>query len=123
MYFALVLLHKTTVLLSILGFFARGIGHIFNQNWVSKKPVKILPHVVDTLLIVSAVGIVFVTGFSFSDPWIVAKILGLIAYIGFGLMAFRFAKTRTQKAIYWLLALVVLFYVVAVAVHKVAWPF
>lgn len=123
MYFGLVLLHKVAVLLSIVGFFGRGIGHIFNQNWVNKKPVKILPHVVDTLLILSAVGIVLVTGFSFSDPWIVAKILGLIAYIGLGLMAFRFAKTRGQKGLYWLLALIVLFYIVAVAVHKVVWPF
>ncbi|HEY9017902.1 SirB2 family protein [Thiomicrospira sp.] len=123
MYFGLVLLHKVAVLLSIVGFFGRGIGHIFNQGWVSKKPVKILPHIVDTLLLVSAIGIVMVTDFSFTDPWIVAKILGLVAYIGLGLMAFRFAKTRAQKAIYWLVALVVLFYIVAVAVHKVVWPF
>jgi uncharacterized membrane protein SirB2 len=117
------MLHKTTVLLSIVGFFARGIGHIFDQAWVKKKPVKILPHIIDTLLLVSAFALVFVTAFSFSDGWIIAKIVGLIAYIGLGLMAFRFAKTRTQKAIYWLLALIVVFYVVAVAVHKVVWPF
>lgn len=123
MYLSLLMLHKTTVLLSIVGFFARGIGHIFDQAWVKKKPVKILPHIIDTLLLVSAFALVFVTAFSFSDGWIIAKIVGLIAYIGLGLMAFRFAKTRTQKAIYWLLALIVVFYVVAVAVHKVVWPF
>ena len=123
MYLSLLMLHKITVLLSIVGFFARGIGHIFDQTWVKKKPVKILPHIIDTLLLVSAFALVFVTAFSFSDGWIIAKIIGLIAYIGLGLMAFRFAKTRTQKAIYWLLALIVVFYVVAVAVHKVVWPF
>ncbi|WFE69346.1 SirB2 family protein [Thiomicrospira sp. R3] len=119
----LITLHKVAVLLSIIGFFGRGIGHIFQQNWVSKKPVKILPHIVDTLLIVSAVAVVVMTGFSFSDPWILAKVLGLIVYIGLGLMAFRFAKTRGAKALYWVLALGVLFYLVAVAVHKQAWPF
>ncbi len=123
MYLSLLMLHKITVLLSIVGFFARGVGHIFNQAWINKKPVKILPHVIDTLLLVSAISLVAVSAFSFTDGWIVAKILGLIAYIGLGLMAFRFAKTRTQKALYWLLALVVVFYIVAVAVHKTAWPF
>ncbi len=123
MVMSLLMLHKAAVLVSIIGFFARGIGHIFQHNWITKKPVKIVPHIVDTLLIVSAVAVVAMTGFSFSDPWIVAKILGLIAYIGLGLMAFRFAKTRGAKALYWLLALVVLFYLVAVAVHKQAWPF
>jgi uncharacterized membrane protein SirB2 len=58
-----------------------------------------------------------------SDPWILAKVLGLVAYIALGLMAFRFAKKRAQKAIYWLMALTVVFYMVAVAVHKQAWPF
>ncbi|MGE4503585.1 MAG: SirB2 family protein [Thiomicrospira sp.] len=123
MYLSLLVLHKITVLLSIVGFFARGVGHIFNQAWINKKPVKILPHVIDTLLLVSAISLVAVSAFSFTDGWIVAKILGLIAYIGLGLMAFRFAKTRTQKALYWLLALMVVFYIVAVAVHKTAWPF
>ncbi|MDY0137859.1 MAG: SirB2 family protein [Thiomicrospira sp.] len=123
MYLSLLVLHKITVLLSIVGFFARGVGHIFNQAWINKKPVKILPHVIDTLLLVSAFSLVAVSAFSFTDGWIVAKILGLIAYIGLGLMAFRFAKTRTQKALYWLLALMVVFYIVAVAVHKTAWPF
>lgn len=123
MYLSLLLVHKIAVLLSIVGFFGRGIGHIFQQNWVTKKPVKILPHIVDTLLIVSAFAIVFASGYSFSDPWIIVKIVGLIAYVGLGLMAFRFAKTRGAKALYWLLTLGVLFYLVAVAVHKQAWPF
>lgn len=123
MVFSLLILHKTTALLSILGFFARGIGHIFNQGWVQKKPAKILPHVIDTLLLVSAVTVVFMTAYSFTDGWIAAKILGLVAYIGLGLMAFRFAKNRAQKVVYWLIALAVLFYIVAVAVNKTVWPF
>lgn len=123
MYVGLLMLHKLAVLFSIIGFFGRGIGHIFNQQWVTKKPVKILPHVIDTLLIVSALGIVWVTGFQFSDPWILAKIIGVLVYVGLGLMAFRFAKTRAQKALYWLLALAVLFYLVAVAMQKQVWPF
>lgn len=123
MYIALLFVHKITVVLSIIGFVARGWGHIFGKNWVSKKLVKIAPHIVDTLLIVSAISLVFVTGFKFTDTWIIAKILGLIGYIVLGLMAFRFAKDRLSKAIYWLAALIVIFYVVAVAMHKTPFPF
>ena len=123
MYLSLLIVHKFTVLLSIDGFFARGIGHMFNQGWVTQKPAKIVPHVVDTLLLFSAISLVAMGSFSFTDGWIVAKIIGLIAYIGLGVLAFRIAKTRVQKALYWLMALGVVFYIVAVAVHKVVWPF
>lgn len=111
-------LHVTMVFLTIISFFFRGIGHLFNQAWVNRKPVKILPHVIDTILIVSAIATVLVAGFKFTETWILVKIIGLFLYVYLGLMAFRFAKTRMQKAIYWLLALALIFYLAAVAGMK-----
>ncbi|BBP45803.1 SirB family protein [Thiosulfatimonas sediminis] len=117
------IIHQVSVILSILGFFARGIGHIFEKPWVKLKPVKILPHIIDTALLVSALVLLIIGPWSINEGWIQIKILGLVLYIVLGLMAFRFAKNRIQKAIYWLLALVVIFYVVAVAKTHLAIPF
>ena len=117
------LIHQISVILSIIGFFARGIGHIFDKGWVTKKPAKILPHIIDTALLVSAIILLVIGPWSISEGWVQAKILGLVLYIFLGLMAFRFAKNRLQKAIYWLLALIVIFYLVAVAKTHLAIPF
>lgn len=116
------LIHQISVILSILGFFARGIGHIFDKAWVKTKPVKILPHIIDTVLLVSAIVLLVIGPWSIAEGWIQVKIGGLILYIVLGLVAFRFAKNRLQKAIFWLLALGVIFYVVTVAKTHLVFP-
>lgn len=123
MYAGLLLLHKFAVLTSIAIFFARGLGVIYNREWVQRKPVKIIPHVVDTLLITSAIGIVLITPFAFSDPWVLVKLIGVIVYIVLSVVVFKIAKARTQRAVFWILNLAVLFFLVVVAVEKQVWPF
>jgi uncharacterized membrane protein SirB2 len=51
-------------------------------------------------------------------PWLAAKIAGLFAYIGLGLVAFRFAATPRMRVACWLAALLVFGYVVSVAMVK-----
>jgi len=123
MYAGLLLLHKIAVLTSISVFFIRGLGVIYERQWVTRKPVKIVPHIVDTVLILSAVGIVLVTPFAFSDPWILLKTLGVLVYVGLSVLVFKIAKSRAQRALFWALNLAVLFFLVAVAVEKQVWPF
>ncbi|AHF02038.1 invasion protein [Thiomicrospira aerophila AL3] len=123
MYAGLLLLHKIAVLTSISVFFIRGLGVIYNREWVTRKPVKIVPHVIDTVLILSAVGIVLVTPFAFSDPWILMKTFGVLVYVALSVVVFKVAKSRAQRALFWVLNLAVLFFLVAVAVEKQVWPF
>ncbi|SFR55806.1 SirB2 family protein [Thiomicrospira sp. ALE5] len=123
MYASLLLLHKLAVLTSISVFFIRGLGVIYNREWVTRKPVKIVPHVIDTLLILSAVGIVLMTPFAFSDPWILIKLVGVLIYVGLSVMVFKVAKSRVQQGMFWIVNLALLFLLVAVAVEKQAWPF
>ena len=123
MYASLLLLHKLAVLTSIVVFFARGLGLIYNREWVKRKPVKIVPHIVDTLLIASAIGIVVVTPFAFSEPWILLKLIGVLVYVVLSAVVFKIAQSRVQRALFWVLNLAVLFFLVAVAVEKQAWPF
>lgn len=123
MYAGLLLLHKIAVLTSISVFFIRGLGVIYSREWVTRKPVKIVPHVIDTVLILSAVGIVLVTPFAFSDPWILMKTLGVLVYVALSVVVFKVAKSRAQRALFWVLNLAVLFFLVAVAVEKQVWPF
>lgn len=117
------LVHQISVFLSIIGFFARGLGHIFEMSWINGKAAKVLPHIIDTALLISALTLLALGPWGVSDHWIQIKIAGLVLYILLGLMAFRFAKTRLQKALYWMLALAVIFYLVAVSKTHSVLPF
>lgn len=118
MYLALKHIHLTFVVLSLLAFFVRGIWLFMNSSMLSKKWVKILPHVISTILLVS--GIVLAAHLSMSpgsQPWLMAKIIGLIAYIGLGVAAFKVPNPNARKLL-WISALIVFAYIVSVAISK-----
>lgn len=118
MYLALKHLHLTFVALSILLFFIRGIWLFTKSDMLTRKWVKILPHIVSTFLLVS--GIVLAMHLSMapgSQPWLMAKIVALIAYIALGVAAFK-TRNATASKILWIAALVVFVYIVSVAMTK-----
>ena len=71
-----------------------------NQKWV-----KIAPHVIDTLLLTLGVVMAFNIGASLFDGWLGAKLLGLLAYIGFGVVTMR-ADSQGVKIAAFIAALV-----------------
>lgn len=118
MYIALKHIHLTFVVLSLLAFFVRGIWLFMNSSMLGKKWVKILPHVISTILLVS--GVVLAVHLSMSpgsQPWLIAKIIGLIAYIGLGVAAFKVPNPNARKLL-WVSALIVFAYIVSVAISK-----
>ena len=118
MYLALKHLHLTFVALSLLAFFVRGIWLFMNSAMLSKKWVKILPHIISTILLVS--GIVLAVHLSMSpgsQPWLLAKIIGLIIYIVLGVAAFKVPNPTARKLL-WVSALIVFAYIVSVAISK-----
>ncbi|MDO8342136.1 MAG: SirB2 family protein [Cellvibrio sp.] len=118
MYLALKHIHLTFVVLSLLAFFVRGIWLFMNSNMLSKKWVKILPHIISTILLVS--GLVLAIHLSMSpgsQPWLMAKIVGLVVYIGLGVAAFK-APNPTARKLLWITALIVFAYIVSVAITR-----
>lgn len=116
MYLAIKHLHMLAALLSITGFIIRGIGMLIDAGWMQHKLVKILPHVNDTVLLLTAAWLAFsLQQYPFTAPWLTAKLLGLIVYIGLGLVALRFGKTKTVRALAWVAAIAVFAYIVGVA--------
>ena len=109
-------LHVLCAWLSVGGFLLRGILMLRDSPLRQTKPVRILPHVVDTLLLVSAVALALVLGqYPFADAWLTAKLLGLVVYIGLGLVAFRFGSTRGIRTLAFAGALLTGIYILAVA--------
>lgn len=113
------IVHVTSVLLSISGFIFRGILRFSGSDLVNRKWLKIAPHIIDTVLIVSAIMLYLQSGLELmSTPWLIAKIVALLLYIALGLIAFRFGKTRTIRLLAWLEAILVFAYIIGVAVTR-----
>ncbi len=109
-------LHMTAVALSGLLFMVRGLWLLQGSAQLQAKWVKITPHVVDTLLLVSAIAMLVVA--QQFPAWVHVKITLLVVYIGLGLMAFKKAKTQGQKLTFLLAAVAVYVFLISVALTK-----
>lgn len=112
-------IHVATVMLSLFGFVLRGVLRFSGSDLINRKWLKIAPHIVDTVLIVSAITLLLQASLNpLNTPWLLAKIVALIIYIGLGLIAFRFASSRSVALWSWGMAVMVFCYILAVAVTK-----
>jgi uncharacterized membrane protein SirB2 len=118
-YLALKYVHVGCVVISYVLFFVRGIWMMHESPWLVRRWVRIMPHVVDTLLLASAIALAVMIGqYPFTTPWLTAKVIGLVVYIVLGMMALRRGSTRRARAAAWIAAQAVFFYIVAVALTK-----
>ncbi|MFZ8200728.1 invasion protein [Alteromonas portus] len=112
-------LHLTAVGLSILFFVFRFIWSQFDATALSKKWVKILPHIIDTVLLASAIWLcVILSQYPLVNAWLTFKVIGVVLYIVFGLFALKKAKTTMSKWAFFVAALLVLMATAMVAVTK-----
>jgi len=119
MYTTIKIVHASSAFISIVGFFIRGIFMIKKSNLLNTKVSKIAPHIIDTILLASAITLAVMSSqYPITHNWLSAKILGLLIYIGLGLWAFRFGKTPQQKITAWFFALIVFSFIVFFAITK-----
>lgn len=117
MYAAFKHIHLLTVALSLGLFALRSVWMLSGSALLQKRWVKIVPHIVDTLLLVSAVGLMFqIQQYPFTDGWLTAKLFGLIAYIVLGTLALKRGKTQGTRTLALVAAFGVIAYIVGVAI-------
>ena len=100
------LIHQWAVTLSLAGFFVRGAASLAGARWVGGRAAKTLPHVIDSVLLLSALllaGMLRLT--PGNAPWLLAKVIGLPVYIGLGVVAPRPGRPRGVRAAAWIAAL------------------
>ena len=112
-------IHQAAAALSITGFFARGFGSLAGAAWVRSRAAKTWPHVVDSVLLLSALPLAWMLRLNPAFfPWLLAKIGGLVVYIGLGLVALRPGCPLLVRTTAWLSALATFGYIVSVAITK-----
>lgn len=116
-------LHLTSVTLSILFFMVRGAGMLVDAAWLQKKLVRVLPHIIDTILLASAIALtIILSQYPFTTDWLTAKVIGLILYIGLGTIALKRGRTKAIRITAFMLALCSVAYILSVAITHNAVP-
>ena len=118
-YLALKHLHVTCVVLSGLGFALRGWWMLNDSPLLKARLTRVVPHVVDTLLLGSALLMAWQSSqYPFAQGWLTAKFFGLLAYILCGMMALKRARTKGRRVVFLVLALLAYAYIVGVALTR-----
>ncbi|GAB2930687.1 SirB2 family protein [Hafnia psychrotolerans] len=122
-YFWVKNLHVTTITLSIILFVMRFFWKWVGSAMLQKRWVKIMPHVVDTLLLLSGVALIFITHFYPFSPqgtWLTEKLFGVIIYILLGFVALsKRPRSQTMRWLAFILALGCLYLIVKLAMTKI----
>jgi len=118
-YLSLKHFHMTCAAFSGSFFFIRGLWMLAGSPLLQRRWVKTAPHVVDSLLLASAIGLaVWSHQYPGPMPWLTAKVLALVAYILLGAVALKYGRTKAIRATAYVAALASFGYIVAVAVTK-----
>jgi uncharacterized membrane protein SirB2 len=112
--------HQVTAAVTLLLFLLRGVWMLTDSPALQRRWVRIVPHVNDTILLAAAI---YMTALIGLQPWIEAKIAGLLLYIGLGTVALKRGRTKAIRARAFAAALAAFAYVVAVALTKRVLPF
>ncbi|WP_020656570.1 SirB2 family protein [Massilia niastensis] len=118
-YYALKHIHMGFAVLSGAFFLVRGLWMLSGSARLQQRWVRIAPHVIDTLLLASAVGLaLWSSQYPFQAPWLSAKVVALVAYIVLGTIALKRGRTPQVRAAAFVAALACFGYIAAVAVTR-----
>jgi uncharacterized membrane protein SirB2 len=112
-------IHITSVALSGVGFFVRGIWMLLDSPLLKQRWVRVVPHIVDTVLLASATALAVISSqYPLAQNWLTAKVVGLVVYVVLGALALRRGKTKAARVAYFVAALLVFGYIVSVAMAR-----
>ena len=117
-YAAVKSIHVGAVTLSIALFVLRGGWRLAAPRMLSRAWVRIVPHVVDTVLLGAGLWLAWQLAAGAAHAWLAAKIVGLVVYIGLGTIALKRGRTPTIRVAAFVAAIAVFAYIASVALTK-----
>ncbi|GAA5134255.1 SirB2 family protein [Alloalcanivorax gelatiniphagus] len=121
-------LHISLAAASITLFVTRAWWSVRDTSRLRRRWVRVLPHVIDTGLLACGVTLmVMLRAWPQHTPWLAAKLVALLVYIGLGAVVIKGGRSATlnptTRATFAVLAVAVFAYMVGVAVrhHPASW--
>jgi len=112
-------IHLICIGLTFLSFSVRFIWMLMDSKYLHLKVTRILPHLIDTVLLASAIGLsITLHQYPMVNHWLTAKVIGLLIYIFAGTIALKRGKTKRIRIMAGILAFASFFYIVGVAFSK-----
>ena len=95
---------------------------IADSKVLKQKWLKIAPHIVDTILLVTAIMLAMrISQYPLTHGWLTAKLMALLAYIVLGVFALKRGKTKQTRVFAFVAAILVFAYIVLVAITRTPW--
>jgi uncharacterized membrane protein SirB2 len=114
--------HVGLATLSLALFALRGAWMLAGSARLQDRWVRVVPHVIDTLFLGTGIALAIrIRQYPFAEPWLTAKVLGLVAYIILGSLALKAGRTRGIRVAAFVAALAAFAYIVGVARSRNPW--
>ena len=111
-------IHLLFVLTSLASFSGRMALSALKPEWLQNKIIKIAPHIIDTVLLISGITLVIQGNWLEGEyGWILSKFVLLLGYIAFGVMAMRFSGIKRWIAFVAAIACYVFIFIIAITKH------
>lgn len=115
-YLALRHVHITCAIVSVALFVLRGGLMIAESRWLQGLFLRVLPHVIDTVLLTTALMLTtIVHQYPFVQGWLTVKVVLLVAYILLGSIAIKRGRTRRIRIAAFIAALATVGFLFTVA--------
>ncbi len=81
------------------------------------KPLKVIPHINDTLLLITGIALAYQASINpMEHNWLLAKIIALVLYIGFGIVALKSSGIKSKLS--YIIATLLFVFMVLTALKK-----
>ena len=119
MYLIIKNIHVTFATLTIIGFLLRAYWRARGSKLHQNRATKIVPHTIDALFLASGIWLIIMLDIDpMQHPWLLAKFAGIFAYVGLGMIAFRFGRTTRIRSLAFVGAVASFAFVVGAALIK-----
>lgn len=115
-YLLLKTIHVSAASLSLSLFGLRLYWSVRDIAMLQQRWVRIVPHVIDTVLLLAGISLmVLLQAWPQQQPWLAAKLVGLMIYIGLGTVAIKRGRSAGVRLLAGLLAIAVFVLIVGAA--------
>jgi uncharacterized membrane protein SirB2 len=119
MYLIIKNIHVTFATLTIVGFLLRAYWKASGSRLHRIRATKIVPHTIDALFLATGIWLIMMLDMNpLQHPWLLAKFAAIFAYVGLGMVAFRFGRTPHIRSLAFVGAVASFAFVVGAALIK-----
>lgn len=110
--------HSGFAYLTLLIYIIRGVMMLFSSPLTNARSVLGAASIATLVLFGLGVFIAFEKHLSFADGFVLTKIIGLLLFVAFGVIALKQGLSKPIAIILWLLGLAAFVYTYLIATHK-----